>query len=102
MVTTLLARRSQLHQMNLSSHTNNYNPAFRTQLAGLTSNLMAHGANAVDAAHQAMQQMYFTLYTQASTLAYVDVLKLFGIISGFMIPLAFFTRRPTGPAKMGH
>src|SRR4029077_4077858 len=46
MVTTLLARRAQLHQSSLVYHATNYDPAFRNQIRGLSQSLIHAGASA--------------------------------------------------------
>jgi len=52
-VTTLLARRSQMHQQVLVSHLTPYDPAYRNAIEHTTQLLHAHGASMPDAARQA-------------------------------------------------
>src|ERR1700735_5017399 len=87
MVSTLTQRRAQLHQDTFSMHLSTYNPALRSQLAGLTNNLFHSGMSTADASHQALGRMYLTVQTQASTEAYLDTLKILAIICLCMLPI---------------
>jgi len=89
LVTTLLARRAQFHQSMLSSHATNYDPAFRDQLAGLTSQLVHAGASAPDAQGQAYARLYQSLQIQSLTLAYIDTYMLLAVAAGIMFVLTF-------------
>jgi DHA2 family multidrug resistance protein len=102
MVTTIIARRTQVHQAMLAAHTSFYNPSFRAQLGALTNTFQRHGASAQAAAHRALAVMAGRLTVQASTLAYVDALKVLGYFSLAMVPLVFLTKRPTQAAPGGH
>jgi DHA2 family multidrug resistance protein len=102
MVTTIIARRAQVHQAMLSAHTNLYNPAFGAQLDALTRSFQHLGASAQAAAHRALAAMAGRLGVQASTLAYVDALKVLAWFSVAMVPLVFLTKRPTQAAPGGH
>ena len=92
-VTTLIARRAQLHQANLSSHTTTYNPAFTARLRAIAAGLEHSGASSVDAMKRATAIMYRQLQAQATQLAYLDVLKILGYAVGLMIPLLLLTRK---------
>ena len=87
MVATLTQRRAQIHQDTFSMHLNTYNPAWREQLAGITSNLFHAGMSTSDASHQALGRMYLTVQTQASTEAYLDTLKILAIICLCLLPI---------------
>jgi DHA2 family multidrug resistance protein len=102
-VTTLLARRAQGHQVDLVAHTSLLDPAFRDRLASITRSLEHSGASASDAATEAYRVLYRTVLQQAQTLAYVDVLYLLACATGIMVPLAFIMKRSRpGKAAMGH
>ena len=98
MVTTLLARRAQFHQSVLAYHATNYDPEFRGQLAGLTSQLMHAGATPPDANAQALGRIYQNLQVQSQTLAYLDTYMVLAIAASIMVLLAFVVRRndPSG------
>jgi DHA2 family multidrug resistance protein len=102
-VTTLLARRSQMHQVELVRHTSLFDAPFRDRVDAITRALQHSGASASDAAAEAYRSIYRTVLQQAQTLAYVDVLFLIGCGTALMVPLAFFMKRPRpGGAAMGH
>jgi MFS transporter, DHA2 family, multidrug resistance protein len=98
MVTTLIARRSQVHQSTLSSHTTGFDQAFTARLRAIAAGLEHSGASSVDATKRATAIMYRQLLGQATTLAYLDVLKILGYAVALMIPLLLLTRkaRPQG------
>jgi len=93
MVTTLIARRAQVHQAflvgNISPGASNLSEA----VAGLSARLMASGADAVQASKVAYAVIYRTLIAQATTLAYIDTYLLLGTIALVMFALAFFVRK---------
>jgi DHA2 family multidrug resistance protein len=93
MVTTLLARRSQFHQAMLSNYTNNYEPAFRTQLSGLAAQLNHAGASLPDAQVAASARAYQAVQIQSQTLAYIDTFKILAIAATVMFLLTFVVRR---------
>ncbi|MCU1335992.1 MAG: drug resistance transporter, EmrB/QacA subfamily [Bryobacterales bacterium] len=93
MVTTLLARRAQVHQSMLSAHTNLYEPVFRNQLSGLAAQLNQAGASAPDAQVQAYARSYQSLLIQSQTLAYIDTYMLLAIAASLMFLLSFVVRK---------
>ena len=101
MVTTLLARRSQFHQSVLADHATNYDPAFRNQLSGLSSQLFHAGATAPDAQVQAYGRIYQSMQAQSATLAYIDTFKVLAVAAFIMFLLAFIVRK-NDPTTGGH
>jgi len=102
LVTTLLARRAQHHQVNLVAHTSLFDAPFRARLEGLTRTLQHSGSSASDAANEAYRALYRLVLQQAQTLAYVDVLQLLAWGTALMVPLAFLMKRARPGAAMGH
>jgi DHA2 family multidrug resistance protein len=102
MVTTILARRAQFHQSMLASHATNYDPTFRSQLSGLTGQLLHAGASAPDAQAAAYGRLYRSLQVQSQTLAYVDTFMVLAIAAGIMFLLAFIVRKndPAGGGQV--
>src|SRR5579863_882504 len=98
MVTTILARRAQFHQSMLASHATRYDPAFRSQLSGLSQQLLHSGASAPDAQVQAYGRLYQSLQVQSQTLAYIDTFMVLAVAAGIMFLLAFIVRKndPSG------
>ncbi|HYK18599.1 MAG TPA: DHA2 family efflux MFS transporter permease subunit [Bryobacteraceae bacterium] len=93
MVTTMLARRAQFHQTVLTYHATNYDPAFRSQLQGLTNQLVHVGATPPDAQVGAYARIYQNVLVQAQTLAYIDTYMLLAIAASVMFFLTFLVKR---------
>ena len=70
--TTLLAQRSQFHQMTLVSHITRWDPETHARLTRWTSHFARHGADGFTAERQAMAMLYQETVTQAQLLAYAD------------------------------
>jgi DHA2 family multidrug resistance protein len=103
-VTTLIARRSQKHQSDLSAHTTHYNAAFQAKLNGLVAAIERTGTSTSDALHKATAALYGQLVQQSTVLAYIDALQVLGIVTALMVPLLLLTQRPKKgePAPAGH
>jgi DHA2 family multidrug resistance protein len=93
MVTTLLARRAQFHQISLASHTSGSDLALQNQVAGLSRQLVSSGASPADAPHLAYGMIYQSLQAQSQTLAYIDTYLVLAIAASIMFVLALFVRR---------
>jgi DHA2 family multidrug resistance protein len=103
LVTTLLARRGQVHQSYMAAHTSSYDPAFQSAVSGMAQALKASGVQAAQATQMAYDRIYGAMQAQASMLAYLDTIWLFAIAAALMAPLAFLMRRAkpgSGPAAM--
>jgi DHA2 family multidrug resistance protein len=96
-VTTVLARRAQVHQVMLASHTSSGDPGFRDSAAALADRLGQSGVGHPDM--QALTRLYNTMGNQASTLSYIDTFWMLGIAAGIMFFLTFLLRKnnPRGP-----
>jgi DHA2 family multidrug resistance protein len=93
MVATLIARRAQVHQVYLIGHVSPGKPTFAGTVAGLTSRLIASGADADRAAKQAYGIVYQTVIVQASTLAYIDTFWVLAIGAGIMFLVSFALKK---------
>jgi DHA2 family multidrug resistance protein len=100
-VTTLIARRAQLHQANLSAHTTAYNSQFQSGLGGIAASLVHAGSSAVTAAQQATAMMYRRLVLQSTELAYLDALYILAVVTAFMVPMVWLAQKPAGRAPAG-
>ncbi len=100
-VTTLVARRSQMHQANLAAGTNSYNGWYEAKLNGIAAALQHSGASSIEAAKQATAVMYRQLSQQATQLAYLDALWLLAVATACMVPLVWLAQRPQGRAPAG-
>jgi len=93
MVTTLIARHAQVHQVYLVAHTTPGEPAFTEMVSGLTARLTASGVEVTQAARQAHGLVYQSVIAQATVLAYVDTFRVLALGAGIMFLLSFALRR---------
>src|SRR5246500_956469 len=71
-VTTLLERRTQLHEVRLMDHVNDMNPALQKTLSGFAATSMSGGSSGPGAAAQAHGMLFNMIERQATMLAFVD------------------------------
>jgi len=102
-VATFIARRSQLHQNQLSSNIIR-GGMLDARMHGISANLQTHGIAAVTADKMALGNIYGQVVKQAQTLAYMDVLMVFFVFTLVMIPAVLLTAKPKagGGAAMAH
>ncbi len=100
MVTTLIARRSQVHQMYLVAHTSRGQPTFVQTVGALAARLEGAGLEASRATSQAYERVYQAVVGQATTLAYIDTFWVLCIGAGIMFLLSF-ALRPNKPGGGG-
>ncbi len=99
-VTTILARRAQVHQVMLANHTSNTIPAFQNGATALAGQLARNGVAATQAGMQSYARLYRTVQDQASTLAYIDTFWLLGVGTGLMFCLSFLLRKNNPRARV--
>lgn len=104
-VTTILARRAQVHQVMLANHTGVSNPLFQSATSGLAMRLKSAGVVQSDA--QAYRRIYESMLAQSSVLSYIDTFWILGIATGLMFLLSFLLkknnpRRSPGSQAMAH
>ena len=92
MVTTLIARRSQFHQLILSGSTTAGHQSFQIAISGLTTRLTRFGINAHDAQRKAYAMVYGALQQQAAALAYIDTFWILGVGAAIMFLLSFLLK----------
>ncbi len=90
LVTTYLARHSQIHQSHLVDRLVPGDPVYEAGLQGLTANAVAHGLPLAAATSQATGQIYKQLLSQSSILAYADSFAFLALLVGFGICVAMF------------
>jgi DHA2 family multidrug resistance protein len=101
-VTTIVARRQQVHQLYLSRNTFQYNPHLQQLVTQLTTHLSAR-TNATAATRQAYGQVYENIQRQAAALAYIDAFLVMGTLCAAAIPILFFAKKvKPGQAAVGH
>jgi len=93
MVTTLLARRAQVHQVVLSQHTTRFDPSLQNQLKALSLRLVHSGASVTDAPRLAYGLLYRFVKGQAVTLAYIDTFMVLAVAAAAMCLLSFVVRK---------
>ena len=93
MVTTLIARRAQVHQVYLVAHVTAGRPTFSGAVAATTARLIASGMDAEHAARQAYGLVYRTIFIQASTLAYIDTYWVLAIGAAIMFVISFALKK---------
>jgi MFS transporter, DHA2 family, multidrug resistance protein len=93
MVTTLIARRAQVHQVYLARHVAPGQPGFGAASAGLAARLVASGVQAERAAQVAYALLYQNLIGQATVLAYLDTFLVLAGASAIMFVLSFALRK---------
>jgi DHA2 family multidrug resistance protein len=98
-VTTMLARRAQVHQTNLVEHVNSGNGTLQATLHAATNTLIGHGSSAHEATRQAYGLVAARVDQQATMLAYIDNFWMLGAIVLIMIPFVFLMKKlkPGGP-----
>jgi DHA2 family multidrug resistance protein len=101
-VTTMLARRAQVHQTYLAAHTANSG-----QMQGMLNSMSSMFAGRVGPGPGALQMaygsVYGTLQLQAGVLAYKDTIVVMALLTIAVMPLVLLARKPKpGEAHMGH
>jgi DHA2 family multidrug resistance protein len=101
-VTTLIARRSQLHQARLVEHARPDNPNFQNTANGLTDRFAHLGLGAVEAHNRAYAQIYRDLQNQSASLAYVDTFMVLAVGAAIMFCLTLLLKKndPRGGARV--
>jgi DHA2 family multidrug resistance protein len=92
-VTTLIARRSQFHQLRLVEKTRVDNPNFATTVQGLTQHFVNAGLGRHEAVATAYARIYQSLQAQAATLAYIDTFMVLAVAAAIMFFLSFLLRK---------
>jgi DHA2 family multidrug resistance protein len=92
-VTTLLARRSQLHQSNLVGGLDASNLGLQHFVAGLGARLSAGGASSYSASIQSYGRLYQMVNQQAAVLAYDDVIWIAAMVCFCLVPLVFLLKK---------
>lgn len=93
MVTTLIARRAQFHQVYLVAHIHPGQPTFTQAVKALAARLAESGLDATRATSQAYARLYHVLIGQATTLAYIDTFWVLSVGAGIMVLLSFALRK---------
>jgi DHA2 family multidrug resistance protein len=87
LVTTVIARRSQFHQLRLVEKARIDNPNFVNSVQGLTHQFGALGKH--EALATAYARIYQTVQNQAASLAYIDTFMVLCVAAAIMFFLSF-------------
>ena len=93
LVTTLIARRSQFHQLRLVENARIDNPNFANVVQGLTQHYTNAGLGRHEASATAYASIYRSLQAQAASLAYIDTFMVLCVGSAIMFFIAFFLKK---------
>jgi MFS transporter, DHA2 family, multidrug resistance protein len=89
LVTTLIARRAQLHQLRLVEKARVDNPIFANSAQGLTRHFASIGLGRHEALATAYAQIYQSVQAQSASLAYIDTFMVLCFAAGIMFFLSF-------------
>jgi DHA2 family multidrug resistance protein len=102
-MTTMLARNSQVHQNVLAGNTNVYNPAFQQYVHQISAGFagMLDPASATQAAYASI---YGMMGRQAAVLAYIDDFRILAVLCLLCIPAGFLFKavRHAKPIEGAH
>ena len=93
LVTTVIARRSQFHQLRLVQQARPDNPNFVNTAQGLTQHFANGGLGRHEASATAYASIYRSLQAQAASLAYVDMFMVLCVCAAIMFFVSFFLRK---------
>jgi MFS transporter, DHA2 family, multidrug resistance protein len=89
LVTTLIARRSQFHQLRLVEKARVDSPNFANSARGLTQHFISGGLGRHEALATAYARIYQAVQAQAATLAYIDTFMVLCVAAAIMFFLSF-------------
>ncbi|HKT51584.1 MAG TPA: DHA2 family efflux MFS transporter permease subunit [Candidatus Angelobacter sp.] len=92
-VTTLIARRSQFHQLRLVEKARIDNPNFANLANGLTQHYVNTGMGRHEASATAYASIYRSLQAQSASLAYIDTFMVLCVFSAVMFFMAFLLKK---------
>jgi DHA2 family multidrug resistance protein len=91
--TTLLSRRSQLHQTALVGHVDAWDPETAERLKRWTDHFLSQGADSFTAGRRALAQLYRGTVEQAQVLSYVEEFYLLSAVFVLALTLLPFMHR---------
>jgi MFS transporter, DHA2 family, multidrug resistance protein len=92
-VTTVIARRAQFHQMTLVNHTAPGSHNFQNLINGLAQRLAHSGMSLREAHTHAYARVYQAVQAQATTLAYIDTFFILAVGAAIMFFLSFLLEK---------
>ncbi len=101
-VTTMIARRMQVHQSNLAAHTTNSNH-MQGLIHGMSSIFATRLGSGPGATLRAYASVYGMMQQQAAVLSYKDVVLVMALLTVCVMPLVLLARKPKpGDVHLGH
>jgi DHA2 family multidrug resistance protein len=91
-ISTMLTRQAQKHQVYLAAHTSPGASAFGQMASGMAQQLAQKGA--AQPQQQAYARIAGLITGQATTLAYIDIISVLGMVVVCLAPLVLLMRRP--------
>jgi DHA2 family multidrug resistance protein len=101
LISTFMARRNQLHRMDLVSKLNINNPLVQQRIAGMQHSFIAKGMAPNQALKTAYAAMDGVISAQAGILSYMDVFLYLGCMFLICIPFILMVRNSAGPPAAG-
>lgn len=103
---TLLERNQQRYTNILGAHVTPYGLKSQQVLEQMGSAMMASGSDSVTAGHRAQAMVFGIVQRQATMLSFLTLMRVFGGLFLFCLPLVFLTRHPRAgkgsPAEAAH
>jgi MFS transporter, DHA2 family, multidrug resistance protein len=93
-VTTMLQRRSQVHQQRLIEHVNTLSAAYHNTINGTQARLVSAGSGLALASDRAHGIIYNTVQRQSAMLGFIDNFKMLGVIFLAVIPVLLLLKKP--------
>ncbi|NYF79483.1 DHA2 family efflux MFS transporter permease subunit [Granulicella arctica] len=107
LLTTFIARTSQVHQQTLSAHVVRDSVPYRLYMSRMQDVLIAGGMTTAQATKAALGQAYLQMQLQAEMLSFNNAFVLLSILLFCLVPLPFLMRLPKkrekpSPEAAGH
>jgi MFS transporter, DHA2 family, multidrug resistance protein len=93
LVTTVIARRSQFHQLRLVEQARIDNPNFVNAVQGLTQHFANGGLGRHEASATAYASIYRSLQAQSASLAYIDTFMVLSVFAAVMFFVSLFLKK---------
>jgi DHA2 family multidrug resistance protein len=97
-VATLVSRRTTAHVAILSEHITPYSETARHTFESTRALFLSRGSDLTVATKQAVAAISGMVHQHAAMIAFIDVIRLLGLIFLVVIPLVFIMKRPGRPA----
>jgi DHA2 family multidrug resistance protein len=100
-VTTMFARRAQVHQAHLAEHLTGFDRMFTSAVEGGKAFVLQQGVPGAAAEPTALKRIYGQLVRQATAMGFNDTFFILSVLMACVLPLVLLLRRPEhqrGPA----